>query len=101
MASVFVATVLLGACARARFVRVFIRGREIDRRFSEAVTGLSGLHLALELVGRQEVRVVLLGVGVAAGLGPGEVGVRGGLCGRGAVVEIAGDDEVGCGGVET
>lgn len=103
MASVVVVVVVvvlalgIGGGGRARFVGVFIRGWESDWGFLEAVARPSGLHLALELVGREEVGVVAFGVGVAAGLGPGEVGVRGGFGGRGAVVEVAGDDEVGCG----
>ena len=44
---------------------------------------------------------MLFGTRVGGGLGPGEVGVWGGFGGRGAVVEIAGEDEVGCWGVET
>lgn len=75
----------------------------MDRGFLQPVARPSGLHLARELVGREEVGVVAFGAGVAAGLGPGGgVGVfRGGFGGRSAVVEVAGEDEVGCRGVET
>ena len=82
---------------RARFGGVFVRGGETDGCFEQAVTGPSGLHFVLELVGREKVRVVGFGVGIAAGLRPGEVGIRRGFRGRGAVVEVAGDDEMGCG----
>ena len=98
-ASVVVVVALGRGCAC--FVGVFIRGWEIDRCFLEAVTCLAGLHLALELVGWQKVRVVLFGTGVATRLRPGGVGIRGGFGGRGAVVEVAGEDEVGCWSEET
>ena len=96
---VVVIVVLLVATSgdRARFGGVFVGGWETDGCFEQAVTGPAGLHFALELVGREEVRVVVFGVWIAAGLRPGEVGVRRGLCGRGAVVEVAGDDEMGRG----
>ena len=86
---------------RACFDGVFVRRWETDGCFEQAVAGPAGLHFAPELVGREEVRVVVFGVGIAAGLRPGEVGIRGGCGGRGAVVEVAGDDEMGCRRVQT
>ena len=71
-----VALLLEVSGGRACFDRVFIRRWEVDWRFEETVTRPSGLHFALELVRGEKARVVVFGVWVAAGLRPGEMGIR-------------------------